>query len=361
MLPLHVPGSAWKLHRIMHTMADVTEDPEWPGELALAFHSQEWRELVHDVYGFEALPVEGPGASLPLFHTRSPLLGSRLTTAVFNGYAGPLAATDGARDEVIAEAVARACARRVDYLELRCLAPLSDATVERNGLLRRAPYRHSLLELGPYAEVEGRYDRKFRKNLRQARRRIAAAGVQIERSDDLRELERFHRLLVRRYRDRHAMIAQPFSLFAALRRRFLLANRGDLWVARDPAGQLLGGLVFLTHQGTVTGAYGAVDAVDPRWSLDSVMKDETIRHYATAGFRVYDLGLSSPTQHGLLQAKSRFGGVTLATPWYYRLVRAKQPPSLDFANSYRWLRRPFQFLPVAAIQRLSPFLVRWLG
>src|SRR5690606_6759730 len=153
------------------------------------------------------------------------------------------------------------------------------------------------------------------------------------------------------------MLAQPFALFEALHRRFLRSGEGDLWVARDASGRLRSGHLFLRRGGVVTGGWAATDAADPRWCLDAVVKDEAIRHYCADGASVCDLGLSSPRQPGLLFAKSRFGGITLPTPFYYHLVGARRPPERDFADAYRWLRRPYRHVPLPVARRLSALLV----
>jgi hypothetical protein len=232
--------------------------------------------------------------------------------------------------------------------------------VERFGLRCRRHFRLSLLPLTA-AHPDGGYDRKFRKHLRRCRRALATRGVRIERSLDPGDLRAFHDLLVRCQRDRHAMIVQPFALFDALRRGFLEHDRGHLFVARSAGGELVAGLLFLLHAGTATGCFGAVRADHRPLSLDAVMKDDAVRFYAGRGVARFDFGLSSPKQDGLLFAKSRFGVHTTTLPYYYRLVRARRVPDLDFHDAYPWLRRPFRFAPLPLARRLSTWLPPYLN
>lgn len=326
----------------------------------LVFHSPEWARAVRDCYGFEDLGGELPQGCLPLFHTRSPLLGSKLVSAVFNTYASPACATPGDCEELVARAVALAEERRVAFLEIKGQEELPEHVVRRFDLQCRRYFQRSVVALGS-GDPELRYERKFRKHLRRSRKALSTLGVRIDRSIDPRDLHAFHDLLVRCQRDRHAMIVQPVALFEALHRSFLARDRGHLFVARSTTGELVGGLLFLTHAETATGCFGAVREDHRPLSLDAVMKAESIRFYRERGFLEYDLGLSSPQQRGLLFAKACFGARTTTLPYYYRLVRARRMPTLDFNDAYPWLRRAFRRTPLPIVRQLSSWLPRYLN
>jgi hypothetical protein len=326
------------------------------------FHTPAWAAAVRRCYGFEDLRVELPQGCLPLFHTKSPLLGSKLVSAVFNSYASPLWASpgDGDGEALLARAVAIAEDRRVAYLEIKSQAALPEDLVRRFDLQCRPYFLRSVVPLAS-GDPELRYERKFRKHLRRSGKALAAHGVTIERSLDPRDLHAFHEMLLRCQRDRHAMIVQPVAFFDALHRSFVEQDQGHLFVARAGRGELVGGLLFLTHAATATGCFGAVRDDYRPLSLDAVMKAESIRFYRERGFGEVDLGLSSPQQRGLLFAKACFGAQTTTLPYYYRLVRARRMPTLDFHDAYPWLRRAFRRAPLPVVRQLSSWLPRYLN
>jgi hypothetical protein len=327
----------------------------------VVFNAPQWAEIVCDCYGFSDCSVSVAGGSLPLFHTSSPLLGSKIVSAVYNGYASPLYRDVGTCGALIERAIEVARARNVAFLELKCLFPLPDEVVASCGLIRRDRYCATLVPLARGAERYRRYSANFRRNLRRATRDVEAAGLRIERASRAADVGRFYDVLVRRYRDKHLMIPQPWRLFELLRSRFLENGRGDLWLARSRDGVVASGILCLPHGGVVTACFGASDEAYRPLSVDAVLKDSMMEHYAREGLRVYDLGVTSPAQESVLFSKSRFGGVTFSMPSYYALVQAQHVADIDYANAYMWARRAFRYVPLSVVRRLSPVIVPYLN
>lgn len=326
-----------------------------------AFETRDWTQLVAGCYGFEDCSIRIGEACLPLLLTRSPLLGDKLVSAVFNGYASARYASDEEAAALLDAALERAARARVDLLEIRSVRPLPEAVARARGFVLRMPYRTTHLRLAPYEEIERGYERRFRKHLRHARRQVTQAGIELRRSARADDLRRFYDLLARCYRDRHRMIPQPFRLFELVHEAYLARGRGDLWIARTARGELAAGLLFLIEGGTVTGLFGAAAPAFARLSIDTVLKDHTIRAYAEQGLRLYDFGITSPKQTGVLFAKSRFGGESFALPFYARALRGRELPQLDYADAFAWLRRPFRWMPLPLVKRLSPLVTPYLN
>jgi hypothetical protein len=328
----------------------------------LVFNSPLWAEIVSRCYGFEDCTVRIGEASLPLFLTNSPLFGRKLVSAVFNSYASPRYATAAECGELIGRAREYAVARRGRLLEIKSVADLPSEVVRRFGLLRAVRHKLTVLPIGDYPTLWSQYSHNFRSHLRKARNRVARAGVRIYRSAAAAEVREFHDLLMRRYRNKHRMIGQPLKLFMLIQRHFLTEGGGDLWLARAPGGVLVGGLLLLTWGETVTACFGASHDGHQSLSIDAILKDHTLRFYSERGYRVYDLGISSPKQDSLLFAKARFPGVTFDLPYYYLPLRRGTPiPDVDFSDAFMALRRPFRYVPVAMAKLLSSVLVRYLN
>jgi len=336
---------------------------EWRDTLRrdLVFASEGWARLVAECYGFEDCTVRSGSAWLPLFASWSPLFGRKLVSAVYNFYASPVYDTPAECTELLALARARAEAHQARVVEVKSLVALPAEAVACAGLVPVRRYKLTLLPLADYHTLWQRYSPNFRSHLRKARNRAARAGLRLYRSDSASEMTAFHDLLMRRYRNKHLMIGQPAKLFALIRRDFLLAGHGDLWLARTRDGVLVGGMVLLTHGRTVTASFGASHDAWQHLSVDALLKDATIAHYAEQGFRIYDLGITSPKQTDLLFAKSRFGGLTFDLPYYVLPLADAPAADIDFSDAYMWLRRPFRYVPVPVAKLLSSALVRYLN
>jgi len=336
---------------------------EWRNTLRrdLVFASRAWAGVVTACYGFEDCTVRSGAAWLPLFASWSPLFGRKLVSAVYNFYASPVYDSAAECTELLALARAAAEAHHARVVEIKSLIELPAESVARAGLVPLQRYKLTLLPLADHATLWARYSPNFRSHLRKARNRAARAGVRLYRSNEAADMAAFHDLLMRRYRNKHYMIGQPGKLFALIRRHFLLPGNGDLWLARTGDGVLVGGMVLLTHGRTVTACFGASHDAYQHLSVDALLKDATIAHYAAQGFRVYDLGITSPKQVDLLFAKSRFGGLTFDLPYYVLPLAGSPAADVDFSDAYMWLRRPFRYVPVPVAKLLSSALVRYLN
>jgi len=275
------------------SLAPMRNDIERDG---VVFNDPQWAEVVSDCYGFSDCTVTAAEGSLPLFHTSSPLLGKKIVSAVYNSYASPLFGSESTSRRLIEHAIGVAQTRNVAYLQLKCLFPLPDEIVEACGLIRRDSYLVTLVPLSSRAARYSRYSPNFRRNLRRANRDVQNAGVRIERSRSAVDVARFYDVLARRYRDKHLMLPQPWRLFDLLRTRFLDSGRGDLWLARSSDGKIASGVLCLRHGAIVTACFGARDAAYDRLSVDAVLKDAMLEHYANEGSTTFDLGITSPLQ-----------------------------------------------------------------
>ena len=325
------------------------------------YDTPDWRRIVCATYGFADRSIASDGAHLPLFLTSSPLLGRKLSSAVFNTYTATDFCDDRRCGALLEEAIAIGRRENVDVIEIKATHTLPAHVVRAAGFVERSTYQRTLVPLGSAAAVDARLSGKFRRQCRTMRRHWQAAGLHLERGRGLADLEQFHDLLVRCYRDAHAMIAQPFELFENLWNELQASGRIDLWVVRDGADAVVAGCLFGIEGDVATGMFSATA---PRYrpiAVDTLMKLDAIRAYADAGIAWADLGICSMRQGGLVFSKSRFGGTTSRLPYYYRVAAARQLPDLDYADAYMWLRRPYRWLPVPLAKRLSAGITRYLN
>lgn len=325
------------------------------------YDSDAWRRVVCETYGFTDRSIRLGDARLPLFLTTSPLLGRKLSSAVFNTYASPRFADVDECAALLDAAVSIAERERVDVIEIKSAEALPPRATQPAGFAERGVYQRTLIPLDGAAEFEARLRGKFRRQLRALRRDWDAVGLQLERSQDMIDLELFHDLLVRCNRDTHMMVAQPYAFFVRLWKELRAVGALDLWVVRDRRGEIVAGCVFGLEGEVATGMFSASAEHHRRHAVDTLMKADAIRSYADRGFRWADLGICSPRQEGLVFAKSRFAGETETLPYYFRPMSRRHVPDLDYADAYMWLRRPYRFVPVPLAKRISAGIVRFLN
>ncbi len=325
------------------------------------YDTDAWRRIVCETYGFADRSIRRGAETLPLFLTTSPLLGRKLSSAVFNTYASPRFADAEGCAALLAAAVQAAERERVDVIEIKASAPLPAEAARTAGFVERGLYQRTLVPLDGEAGFDARLPGKFRRHLRALRRQWNEVGLRLERSRDISDLAGFHDLLVRCYRDAHRMIAQPYALFVRMWDELHSVGAADLWVVRDSRGAIVAGCVFGLEGEVATGMFSASSARHRSHGVDTLMKADAIRSYAAAGFRWADLGICSPRQEGLVFAKSRFAGQTSTLPYYYRSMASRPIPELDYADAYMWLRRPYRFVPVPLAKRIAAGIVRFLN
>jgi hypothetical protein len=345
----------------MSVARKVAEAGPGPLPVRTIYDTPAWRQVVCATYGFADRSIVLGEASLPLFRTASPLLGRKLSSAVFNTYASPAFTDDAQCRALLDAAVAEAGRERVDVIEIKADRPLPADAVRGAGFVERRVYERTLVPLGAADAVVQRLSGKFRRQLQALRRQWGEAGITLERSRDAGDLAEFHDLMVRCYRDAHAMVAQPFALFAGLWADLQPPGRVDLWVVRDGDGVLVAGCLFGLEGDVATGMYSATAPRVRPLAVDTVMKIDAMLTYADAGLAWADLGICSPQQRGLAFAKSRLGGITTSLPYYYRASAARPLPELDYADAYMWLRRPYRWVPVPLAKKIAAGITRYLN
>ncbi len=214
-----------------------------------AYHSLDWRDLLCQVYGYEAryLLAREDGVVtgvLPLVTVAMPLSGCHVSGLPFS-HRVRLLATPAARAALLAAAREMARQTRANYLELReDVALLGDG-----GFAPAAGYWHSILDLSPALETLWRQVRSStRRNVARAER----AGVTVRRAATAEDHRRFYSLMLETRRQQGAP-AYPRRHFEQLAR--LAWTR--LYLADDAHGVTLAGLCIFMHGGQALYAYGA--------------------------------------------------------------------------------------------------------
>ncbi|MFH1210399.1 MAG: GNAT family N-acetyltransferase [archaeon] len=328
------------------------------------FHTLEWKGIIEDVYRFEPyyfLAMDGDEVKgvLCSFFTRSIIFGKKIISTPFNFYNEPLF-DDGDAASVLVKAVIDVAKERdVKYVEFKSLSEFDNSITSNFSLVKNAHYFISGLPLKATPEESVKsYSHRLTKNLRTLKSNALKNNMKVRELSSISDLEVFYDVLVRLYRDKHNMIPQPYSLFKSLydlgekKFRLLVCTKDD---------RVIGGMVLLFFKDQVVYAYGASNPDYASFSPGTLLVDHAVNLVSSLGFRHMDFGVTSPYQDGLLAFKSSFGAIPKKLPFYYHLLNVDKVPELDYHTSFKSLRKPFRFVPVPLIKKLSPIITRQLG
>ncbi|HEY9723194.1 MAG TPA: GNAT family N-acetyltransferase [Oscillatoriaceae cyanobacterium] len=301
---------------------------------ATFFHTAEWLKTLERGFGSRVQRVratlpEGRSALLPL--TIRPLARGLLPVA-FSGetgvYGGLLSPETLGRREV--EAVYAAMRARFSSLQVvgNPFATRPHLPEPFNGGRPLLESSHALV-LKPFEELRADMSRGCKGRTNKARR----AGFALSVSQDPADARIFYELYLdsaRRWGEKLTWI-RPLRFFEALmaeggsRVRLFLAREGDTPVAA---------LLMCEYGAIAHYLAGATDARVLEASPSNLLMEAALRHYADAGFEIFDFGASNGLE-GVRKFKESFG----AHPVPYGSVHFRSPATqLYFALRAPWDR-----------------------
>lgn len=316
-------------------------------------HELGWARALTDTYG---LPCEHVLArqdgrivgALPLFTSRSLVVGRHLTSCPFPSYAPPLFDSVEALGALVG-AVARR-AGSLPYAHLACGDPLSEAVLPVELLRRSDDLTFRLpLEADP-ASVLARLSKNIRRDARMAEK----AGVSVAAAPEGSASEEFYRLYATVYARKHGMPPHPRSLFRNLARH-LGPSAARVHLARVD-GRCLAAILTLRANGEVYYAWSAADPTERDLQPTTLLLFRIIEEACAEGQRVFNMGEAPKAHDALVHFKSRWCPDVREANSYYLLGTATAPPP-HFFGGFGWQKKIISRLPIGLTTRfLSPLL-----
>ena len=299
------------------------------------FHTPQWAEALRRAYGFRVLAatMERQGkivAGCLLSRTKNPFA-RHLVALPFSDSCPPLGV-----DEAATAALMRGLAAE----------PHLGANLEIRGIRAPAPWqtvdcfeRWSLNLERPFAEIQRKVDRNFR---RQTRR--AAETVKVETGDSEAMLRRFYAIQLETRR-RLAVPPQPLRFFAIVREVFVRDHAIEVWLAssegRDQAA------VVLLREGSRLYVKWSARAAESAAGASHLLFYNLLEHHAGKAGEL-DLGRTDARNVGLARFKAEMGASSEPLPYSYfpqvpHRTSAEAPEHSTSALARTWRRLP---LPV---------------
>ncbi len=313
-------------------------------------HRYEWRSLMGDVFGHEAIFLgatesdRGLVGVLPLVRVRSRLFGHYLVSMPFLNAGGPLG-TPEACTALADEAERMALADGVDLLEMRSLVeqPLSLEVSHRKLTV--------ILELpADPDELFASFPAKLRSQIR----RPAKAGIETRFGPD--QVRPFYRVFARHMRDLGTPVL-PLTFFEAIQNRF--PSAAWFCCSYHDGTPVAGGAGF--HHGTrseITWAssLNSYSRMAPNMGLYWAAMTQAIDVGATQ----FDFGRCT-SGSGTHRFKRQWGGADVPLWWYQDRVSGEktQTPAPD-QGAYALGPKLWRHLPLGIANRLGPHIVKYI-
>jgi Acetyltransferase (GNAT) domain len=353
---------------------DPSTDLRWERFLttqpnALIYQHPAWLQVIEEVYGDHPIHLGCFDTSgelrglLPLCSKRRVLGGHIFSSLPYTSLAGPLADDEQIATLLVQEALARTREEPGATLSLRTLSP----TLE-NGQMIGAPASPTyVLALPEQPDLLHFGNAKNHASIKWAVSKAAKLGVSVREAETERDLWAWYKLYAATMLDLAILPHSYRFLVGAWRHlqpkgmlRLLLAEHVEASRTR-----LLGGIVLLLFQQTVSYAYAGWDRSQQALQPNDALHWRAIHDAISEGFRWYDFGESALSNVGLTHFKRKWG----AEPTMIYAYHYPDTPQTGTENSFRHansrsrqialdiLRR----LPTKTVDPLGNWIHTWVG
>jgi len=265
------------------------------------FHSGQWLSVFTATYQFkpEAIMVYESGlatAALPFIRISDPG-GKRICALPFSDYCDP-AFSNPSKAVVIFEAL-----KNLDPESAVNLRLLDSPDPPKNlgfNKIKSARWHGLDLSLG-MEQLNARLKPNFRRDVQKARN----AGVKI-RHLEREELRLFFELHLRVRKNRHRILAQPFSFFENIWDTFMAEGQG-FFLGAFHDHSLIAVQCYIPWKRNLVYKYSASDYLFQQMQANKLLSWTAVEEAVNSGFSLFDLGLSDDDQPGLIAYKLHLG------------------------------------------------------
>lgn len=335
-------------------------------EEANIFHTTEWKRAIEKTHGYKPIYFisrerNGVNGILPLFLIKGLLGKKKLCANPFSYYSELIFDNRVIGKEIIEKAISWAKDNNIDFIELKPVNKLDKDIISSFGFLEKKPFVITRLRLPENkAELNQIYDKRLVKNLRTLTRNFEKEGFEIRFMKKIKDLQDYHNIMVREFRDKHMMICQPYTLLKRMYEEMHSKKKMYLLVV-EKDGKILGGMILLTFNKHIVYFMGSSNQKYLRYSLSTLLVDYAIRWCCEQDYKYFDFGPSSHSQRGVIYFKERWGSKSTDLYYYYKLIISKKAPNpIDFENSYKVIRSVYKHIPIPFIKRMLPIVVKYL-
>ncbi len=323
---------------------------------ASVYHTPGWKRFLEETFNYEAHYLYAKNDSgrivglLPLLHVDSFITGSRLCSLPFShrcGYIGEPAVFE----ELINSGINLCLSHGIQYFEIRDKVDVSEFKNDNS-------FSTYILKLNENTQQVWNYLRKANKgSVARAINKSKKAGVHVEVTRDLRDIQEFYKLNCLNKREL-GVPCHPWNFFKNL--FTYLGDYVSLYAAKYNNRMIAGG-VMLYYKDTVLYGYGASDPNYLQMRPNNAYVWKSIEDACKAGFRYYDFGRTSKRDDGLRDFKKRWGTVEYQLYYSYHPGCRRSLSENREGIKYKLLTKLVRRIPMPFYIKLSDVVFKHFG
>lgn len=339
------------------------EEKEWQrfvenGPNPVVFTMLEWRDILVDTYKFDPLYIVAKSKGriingLPLFLVKFPFLGKKIISIPHDGCFGGV--VDGQRNDdssrlLYQKAIEISNEKNVNYLEIRTTAP-SELLKSLNFKEERPVY---ITELGlkNIKDNWNQVNKSVKRNIKFAKR----FGLESILNNSEEELKIFYKLMSKIFRE----FGTPVYHFKFLKTIQNKLNNGKMaLILIKKENKTIGGGLFLVGRNTVVYKWGACDSKYLKYKPYDLMVWSAIEFAIEKGKTGFNLGITAPSNAGLLDFKGRWGAKNEKLHFYYYPVKTGYPDISKYFSLYELPKKIWRKLPLSVTPLIGKYVHTW--
>ncbi|MGQ9663783.1 MAG: lipid II:glycine glycyltransferase FemX [bacterium] len=341
---------------------DPLTDPRWDDfvhnhRVGTVFHTSKWARVIRDTYQYEPCyfiledSKKNILAGLPFFLIKNWWTNRRLVALPFTDECAILLDTEHSIEDVIMEI---GNDKKVRAIEIR-----SHQEEIPNFKYFRCHSYYKLFRLDLTAGIDALWKGFKQKSIRYPIKKSQNLGVHIEKNTSADGVNLFYRLNLLT-RKKHGVIPQPYTFFKNIYKELINSGMGFILVAIYHKRAIAASL-FFHYKDTLYHKFNASDSNYLKYQPNHLILWEAIKWGVENGFKVLDLGRTSPDNYGLMSFKRHWGAKEIDLPYYYwpdiKGVSVTKESSIKYKIASSILKRT----PIPVLKLAGTLFYKYLG
>ena len=333
--------------------------PEWDDFLISnqdysVFHSSGWARVISDSYHYNPLYItlvdrEKLLALVPIMEINSVITGRRGVSLPFTDYCEPFISEESYFTDAFSYITNLGERSRWRYIELR----------GGQRFFKDIPsfsyyYNHTLRLTEDVDQLFSAFRGSTKRNIKKATRE----GVEVTISHSLESMKDFYKLhcLTRKY---HGLPPQPFYFFESLYDHLMSKDKGIV-VAASYNNKTIASAVFFHFGEKAIYKFGASDRTYQHLRANNLVMWNAIKWYSQNGYKVLDMGRTSPDNKGLIQFKASWNPLQSVMK-YYKYNIESQTFAIGNSKGTFFAEKLFQNMPISLSRLIGTLAYKHIG
>ena len=344
-------------------LLQAEEESEWRNFVknsnkSSVFNSLKWRDILVHSYKFEPifLIARQNGRiinGLPLFLVKFPLMGGKIISIPHDGCFGGTIIED--QNNISArllfkKAIEISKEKEVNYLEIRKLAP-SEGLKALNFFEER-PFFISQVDLISVKENWKLLTKGHKWSVKYAER----SGLKVVIGKGTKDLKSFYSLLSKTFRE----FGTPVYHFEFIKTIQNMLEKDNMILLLVKKGNfLIGGGIFLQGKDTMIYKWGACDKNYLKFKPYNLLLWNALKLAIEEKKSKINLGITEPSNKGLLAFKNHWGAKSDKLYFYYYPVKTDYPDISKYFSSFQLSKRIWKRLPLPITPIIGKYVHTW--